>query len=351
MPEEVVAKEVVQETEDFNTKADQFFAEQGKDTPSEPTSEKKPEAVETKTEEPAGAEPEKTEQVKQVEEDTSLSVEDKLAKVTEILGDDLEAIDKYVKEKGYHTDPAWKAQRAIIDKLKNAPVSEISQEDRALIEDVKSVTNSRAYIQASGESQGLKQEKINENLKGAGYEVDSKEIDTLELVAKGLGTTVDALEKEGTKDAAQSIAKIARIVANQIIDKKLPSVVEPLSKDIKEVTQQSRGRELARNMEDTVRKDADLDWEKEVKPVVSKYITDNPEAKQEQIAEFFNQEYPRLVIQKLKGGKLAEVRTEKKGNLRQTKSNSSVNTGKDLKRTGDFNKDADAYFASIGMSE
>ena len=105
----------VNEAKTFDQIADEVLDKEEKETLSETSTEKKPEGEEAKAPDTATAEVEKTEQVKAVEADASLSVEEKLAKVKEILGEDEKAIDAYIKQKGYHTDTAWIKQRELID--------------------------------------------------------------------------------------------------------------------------------------------------------------------------------------------------------------------------------------------
>src|SRR3990167_8011594 len=124
MPEEQT------EAKDFDSRADSFLDELEKETPTDSSPENKPDET-TEDAKTSGAEPAKTEQVKAVEADTSLSAEEKIAKVKEILGDDLKALDAYVKAKGYHNDPAWQKQREIIEKQSKelAVKSSLNEED------------------------------------------------------------------------------------------------------------------------------------------------------------------------------------------------------------------------------
>lgn len=354
MPE---AKEVQDRTlqkpnQDFDEKADTFeWPEEEKETPPSPSEEKKPEGEKTETEKSATAEVEKTEQIKEVEADTSLSVEEKIGKVKEILGDDLDAIDAYVKEKGYHKDPAWQKQREIISRLKaQAQEGALSDEDRALIEEVKSVVSSREYIQAAGKAQGLTQEKINENLKTAGFETEEGKVDDMELVAKGLGVTLKALEDEGTKDIAESVAKIARIVAAQVIKETLPAHLGDLKADVSQITQQSSATRLAKEMQAITAKDEVLDFKKDIEPALNSYLDKNPTASQQEVFNHFKEIYPSLAIARLKTVGRKTEREGKKEELRQPVSR-GINIGKLPPRTGDYSKDAENYFASIGYNE
>ncbi|MBU0909473.1 MAG: hypothetical protein KJ717_07875, partial [Proteobacteria bacterium] len=102
--------------------------------------------------------------------------------------DDEKALDAYIKEKGYHNDPAWQKQRELIDRLKKEKEEgALSDEDKQRLEDLKTVTSSREYIQASMEKQGYTQEAINNALKEKGFDIpDSKVSSDFDLVVNTL---------------------------------------------------------------------------------------------------------------------------------------------------------------------
>src|SRR3990167_3674184 len=159
MPDEQI------EAKDFDQVADMHLAELEKETPSDSSTEIKPKG-DTETAETTETEAAKSEKVKEVEGDGTLSPEDKIAKIKEILGDDEKAIDAYIKSKGYHNDPAWQKQRELIDKLKkeSGGKSVLSDEDKAALAEFKQWRSTPDYIQQTMKAQGYTQEAIDKKL-------------------------------------------------------------------------------------------------------------------------------------------------------------------------------------------
>ena len=220
----------------------------GVETPAETSSVKSQEGEEVKTDETAGAEPDKTEQVKSVEEDSSLSVEDKIAKVKEILGDDEGALDAYIKEKGYHNDPAWQKQRDIINRLKEQVESSgISEEDKEAIQKAKEVTSSRTYIQASMKEQGYTQDAIDKALKEKGFDVETKPNDDFDLVTSKLNIDPSTIS-ENTKATIADVAKIADVIFQDRLNKVLPEQLKPLQETHDQLTQTQNASKLTSQM-------------------------------------------------------------------------------------------------------
>ncbi|MFH1640476.1 MAG: hypothetical protein ABIA66_00795, partial [Candidatus Omnitrophota bacterium] len=94
MAEEI--KDANEIDQDFDAKADKVLDDLEKETSADSSTENKSEGDEAKDSKASAAEAAKTDKVKEVEADTSLSVEDKIAKIKEILGDDEKAIDAYI---------------------------------------------------------------------------------------------------------------------------------------------------------------------------------------------------------------------------------------------------------------
>lgn len=348
MEEEIKeAKEEV--VEDFDSVADKILDDLEKETPTDTSTEKKPEGEETKTTETKTAEVSKTEKVKEVEADTSLSVEEKIAKVKEILGDDEKAIDAYIKEKGYHKDPAWQKQREIIDRLKAEQAKGVlSPEDKKLLEDVKKVTSSREYIETSMRSQGFTQDAIDKRLRESGFDVAAKPTDDLELISQSLNIDSSKLT-QAQKDDITDIVKIADIIFKDRINKILPNQLKPIQEHIGAINQETSAGKIVNTMKEIIKKEGILDFEKDIEPEINKFLDANPDAIQADVLAHFKEINHSLTIERLRLGKKKDERDVKKTNLRQIPGGGGGEITVPAK-TGDFDKDADALLDSLNVS-
>lgn len=341
------AKEVVEET--FEVKADKVLDDLEKETPPGPSPEKKPEGEEAKAEEIPGAEPAKTERIKEVEEDASLSVEEKIGKVKEILGDDLDAIDAYVKEKGYHTDPAWQKQREIIGGLKEkAEQGALSEEDKRMLADAKEVTSSPEFIRLSMRKQGYTEEAIDQKLREKGHEIPERTTDDFALVVRKFGLDPKAITSAQKADILD-IAKIADTIMMDRLGKILPGQLKPLQDHIGDMNQSASATKVMDAMRSTIKGEDILDFDKDIEPELNKFLDENKGATQEDLLNHFYDLNHRLSIERLKTGKRKEKREEKKGELRQiSKGPGGAVTVPE--KTGNFEKDADAILDRLGVA-
>ena len=341
--------EEITEAKDFDSKADEFLNKEETETPTDSSLEIKPEGEEVETP-PTGAEPDKTEKVKEIEADESLSVEDKIAKVKEILGDDEKAIDAYIKEKGYHNDPAWIKQRELIDRLKKEgeAKSALSDEDRVLLDEFKTFRKSAEYIQTTMTAQGYKQEAIDKKLQDSGFEVDASPQDDMQLVADKLEIDLSTLTPN-QRATLEDVSKVARILINDSLGKVLPKELAPFKKNLESMTQSKEASTMVATIKETIKRDGVLDYEKDIEPKLNKFLDDYPDATQPDILEHFKSINHALTIERLKTGNRKVVRDEKKSSLRQNLPISGSPEGLPTK-TGDFDKDADALLDSLNIS-
>lgn len=343
-----------QEAKNFEQKADEFFVEKGEGTPAESSPENKPEDQTPDTEKPAGAEPDKTEQVKTVEEDSTLSVDEKIVKVKEILGDDEKAVDAYIKEKGYHNDPAWQKQREIIDKLRKESESKAAmfEEDRVALEEFKKFRSSPDYIKSSMKAQGYTQEKIDEKLQEAGLNVDVNPQDDVQLVVSKLGIDLDKLpakERQSIVENIEDFSKVANIIFEDRMSKVLPKELAPVKDHLQTIEKSESASKLTTDMRSIVTKDKVLDFDKDIDPVLNKYLDDNPTATQQEVFEHFKQINHDLTIERLRIGNKQEERDGKKENLRQNIPLTKSAGGKLPDKTGNFEEDSDAFFDTVNV--
>ena len=337
-------EEVIEAKDDFDKRADEFFNQSAvKETPAESSTEEKPEEAEAKTDETATAEVDKTEKVKEVNADESLSDEDKISKVKEILGDDLDAIDAYVKEKGYHNDPAWQKQREIIKKLKEESEAKttLSDEDKSALDEFNSYRKTPEYIKSTMKSQGYTEEAIDKKLQESGFEVAVKPADDVQLVIDKLGYKAEELTAD-QKSYVSEVVKMADIIVKDRLDKILPKELAPMQDHVRSIEQRNAGSQMINTMKETVKNESILDFDKDINPALNKFMDDNPDCKQEHILEHFKSIYHPMVVERLKAGNKQEERDEKKSNLRQNIPISGAPQGLP-KKTGDFDKDADAF--------
>lgn len=344
----------IQEAKDFDSIADKILNEEGKETPAETSSADKPEDDKTKTLD-SGAEPVKTEQVKAVEVDSSLSVEEKISKIKEILGDDQKAIDAYVKQKGFHNDPAWQKQREIIERLKKESETKsfLSEEDKKAFQEFKTFSSSPEYIQMTMKQQGYTQDAIDKKLQESGYEVESKPQDDVNLVLGKLGIDINKMPpetKENVLANVEDIIKIADILIQDRFSKTFSKELAPIQDHLGNLAKTDNATKITKTMEDTIKSEGILDFDKDIEPALNKFLDENPDATQQDVFENFKSINHNLTIERLKIGKKKDERDEKKGDLRQNIPIARSNSGLP-KKTGNFDKDVDSFFDSANYQE
>lgn len=277
------------------------------------------------------------------ETDTESGPEAKLAKIKEILGDDEKAIDAYIKSKGYHTDPAW---QKLLAKSKTPAIPEDIQKE---LEAFKKVTSSREYIETKMKAEGYKQEAIDAKLKEMGFQVESKGQDDVELVIKSLGIDPKNID-DNAKATISDVAKVVDIILKDRLGKVLPERIKPLEDTLTEIGRRENASKITQRMKSLVSEEGVLDFDKDITPEISKWLDENPKANQEDVFNYFLELNHRLSIERLKTGKKRADNKEEKMNLpksfRPAKGNMDI-----PKKTGDFDKDADAILDSIGYHE
>ncbi len=269
------------------------------------------------------------------------SPEAKLAKISEILGDDKEAIDAYIKSKGYHTDPAW---QKLLAKSKTPAIDEATQKS---LDEFKKVTSSREYVETKMKSEGYKQEAIDAKLKEMGFQVETKGQDDVDLVIKSLG-----IDPKGVDDNARAtisdVSKVVDIILKDRLGKILPDTLKPLQDTMTTIGREKNASLITSKMKGIVSEEGVLDYDKDITPAIAKWLNENPDSKQEDVLDYFFQLNHQLTIERLKTGKKRADNQDIKRNLR-TPTKSAVNSGEIPKKTGDFDTDADAILDSLGV--
>jgi len=333
------------EAKDFDEIADELLNQDADSSAAEGDSE-------DQSTDASGTEPDKTEQVKEIESDESLSVEDKIAKVKEILGDDEKAIDAYVKEKGYHNDPAWQKREELIKKLREEgeTKSALSDEDKQALDEFKTFRSSAEYIQTSMKAQGYTQEAIDKKLTEGGFDTESSPQNDVQLVVGKLGIDLDKYSPQDKASVTQNIediVKVADILINDRLGKVLPKELGDIRDHIGSMAKSDNATKMLSNMKDVVKTEAILDFEKDIEPEINKFLDENKDAVQEDIFEHFKKINHKLTVERLKTGKKQGERDDKKGNLRQNIPGSTG--GKEIQKTGNFEKDAEAFLDSVNL--
>ncbi len=290
---------------------DKMFPKEEKEIPAESSIAEETEGVTEKTSD-LETDSKKTEEIATVKEDKTLSEDEKIAKIMEIIGDDKKTLDAYIKKEGFHKHPAWIKQRELIERLekenKSKPV--LTEEVKKRLGDFERVTSSADYIRVSMKAQGYKDEAIDKELEKRGLEVAPKETDDLALIANGLGIKPDEWDDD-IKAKVSDIAKISRIIVEDFIGKILPSTIKPLQEEIGRVTQERSANKMVSEMKSIVEGEKILDFGKDIEPELNKFIDEHPNAIQEDVLSYFKDLNHRLALER-KGKRQEKAENDEK---------------------------------------
>lgn len=339
MPEEVVdatptapAQEAVKT--DFNTQADTFLdslesSSGSKDAMGEPIPPK----------EEAGADLPKNANL-QAEVEKAPTVEEKLAKIAEILGDDKDAVEAYIKQHGYHKDPAW---QKLLEKSRTPAIDE---ETKNRIAEFNKVTSQPDYIRAAMKTQGYTDEAIDKELKNRGFDIQPKGIDDVQMVMQQLNIDPTTMN-DNTKAVIADVVKIADVIFKDRMSKVLPNALKPIEEQTTKIAQRDGAAQFMNTVKGTLEKEGVLTME-DISPHLNKFMDDNPQATQQDVLNHFNEINHALSIERLKSGKKQVERTEaKKGNRPLSKE--AAGEFKVPKKTGNFNQDADSLLDALNV--
>ena len=220
----------------------------------------------------------------------------------------------------------------------------ISKED---IESFKKVTSTPDFIRASMKAEGYTDEAINKALTDRGFEVQSKGLDDVSLVAKELGLDLTQMDAN-TKAVIGDVTRIVDVIFKDRISKTLPNALKPIEEQTTRIAQRDGAAQFMSTVKSTLEKEGVLTIE-DVAPHLEKFMDENPTATQNDVLNHFNQINHALSIERLKSGKKAIERSEsKKGNRPLTKES----TGPEIKlpkKTGNFSQDADAVLDALNV--
>lgn len=309
-----------QEPMDFNSKADEFFASEGKETPAvSSTEEETTEVSEPKTEEP--------------------DLEKK-----GVEGDEEEI------PKEFHKHPRW---QQLLNRAKAAE-SKASEAEKIVSEwkELQGTFKSPEFIKTKMKSEGYTDEAINSRLREMGHEVAEPETDVFSMIKKNLGVDPN----EWTPEYRQGVKEtelLTRMIIKDELSKVIPKTVQPLSEQITDITRKTAAQTLAKDMRDTVSKEGVLDFEKDITPALNAFIDANPKATQQDLRREFDRINHTLSIEVLKHKGKREERAEGKKSLPKTGiAGAPGRVGSDtLKPTGNFLDDAYSFLEHSGFKE
>ena len=302
---------------------------EGKEKPSESSSDskEKPEGKETEKEAEATGDPDLEKKEAEADKETKIPEE-------------------------FHKHEAWKRikeseEKALkeLEELKKGGV--LSDEDKSLLDNVKQFTSSRQYLEDKYKSEGFKDDVVKEKLAEAGFDVSSDESD-LEVAAKALNLDVASLSDQDKSDIS-NLVKISNALVQNTLNKVLPKVMQPISDQVAGLTSKDSGLKLHDDFVSKVKEDGILDFTKDIAPDINQYLDDNPKTTQDELAKFMQESYhEKLVLYK----KAAEKKGERADKLKDNRpgGEGSRIAGEVPDKTGDFNKDADAILDHVGYN-
>jgi hypothetical protein len=268
-------------------------------------------------------------------------------------GDEKEDDEPKIPER-YDKDPAWKR---IYNKMKEykaqaeakTQTSGLSEEDKKLIEEVKSLTASPEYIRTKMTAEGYKPEKIDEYLRSSGHKVAEKPEELTSIVAKRLNIDMSRATEQD-KNYINDIALVANALIEHKFSTELPDKLRPLSEQTATIVNEVNANRTVKEFKEVIAEEGILDYAKDVEPLLHKFMDDNPKAGIEDIKAAFYKFTRALTVDRLKSKEKKEVRMDKKGKLQPPLNGLNVPTGNIPKPTGNFGRDVDSILESVGIS-
>ncbi len=253
--------------------------------------------------------------------------------------------------KGFADHPKWKKlmeqrneAREALAKGEVKPEGGLSKEE---VDSFKKTISSPAYVRLSMKEQGFTDEAIDGKLRELGHKVETKPADDVALVAKELNIDTSRMEQKD-KDYIEDVAKIARVIAGDMLGKTLPGQLKPLQDAHDKQAQNAAGNKLFSSMKESVKKEGILDFEKDVLPVINEWLDKNPEGQQGDLDKHIVAKTRELSFERLRTGKRKEGRDGAKKGLRGN-AEGAARTGEMPARTGDDDKDLDAALDAKGL--
>jgi hypothetical protein len=303
----------------FDEKADAILDKQEQETPSDSSPEKETEVKEAEETKDAGADQQKKAESEETTDEKPKDPRD------------------LAFRKGYNEAKA-KAEKELEDFKKGS----LSQEE---VENFRKITSSPEYIRESMRAQGFKEDVIDKALREKGFEVAEKPGDDVGLIMNKLNLDPKSVT-EDTRNLIGDVAKIANVLIQDRLGKVIPTALKPLQEAQEQMAQTQGAKETFGEVQRIIKEEGFLDYTKDVEPHLQKWLDENPNGSQADLLQHFKDLNHSLLVERTKLGEKKGDRDEKKKNLRQISK-----TGKAEQspaKTGDFDKDADAFLDSIG---
>jgi hypothetical protein len=296
---------------------------------------------ELEQETPAESSPAKeTEDTEPVETEEPSAEDDK----TEVPDDTTEDVPTE-----FHKHPAW--QRIIKERDEARQAIEAQKTDSPVqseLDKFKEVTSSAAYIQASMQAQGYRQEAIDLELQRQGHNVPDRRVDDVSSFLEQYNLTKEAIPQENLQ-LLQDYDKFIDYKLNRFKSVELPEHLKPIEQRQTEIAQSNNASRLISEMQSIVKTEGILDYGKDVEPELNKWVEAHPEATQEAVYQQFKDLNHSLTIERLKLGGKRKERANEVAAVNPLKPGATVAPGHLPEPTGDVSKDLDAAMDVLGV--
>ena len=250
----------------------------------------------------------------------------------------------------YSDNPAWQRILKERNEAREAKAELESKLSTKQEVDIQEITSSPEYIRAKMEREGYKEEVIESALEKAGHVEPQKQQDIVDTVIEKLGYKKENLTQEQS-DYIHDIVKVSNIVAQTGRDPELTGRLEAVEQAISGNSQKNGADAIMDNISKTIETEGILDMKIDIEPKLHKYLDDNPEANQEDVLDFFKDLNHKLILDRGSLAKKKSVRDGKKAIMNQNRHSVGKGGIAVPAKTGDGDKDCDAFLDSVGMYE
>ena len=123
--------------------------------------------------------------------------------------------------------------------------------------------------------------------------------------------SVNVFIDDKSKAIIQDVIAITRAAIQEELGKILPAQLKPMQDDIETRRRVESANKFVDNMQKMIKDEGILDFEKDIEPLLDKFMDDNPKAHQEDLWEYFLKINHNLSVERLRGGKKKEVLSNK----------------------------------------
>lgn len=229
--------------------------------------------------------------------------------------------------KEFHKHPKWQKllterneARLAAEELKKQTIpSELKDE----VERFRKVTSSEAFIKAEMQDAGFKPEAIDAELSKRGFKVDKPIKNDLEDFLKSVGADKANVPADYL-NVLQDVDRFVDFKAQRMLEARLSDKLGPLEQRLGKFESKETTSDLLNKMENIVKEEGMLDFEKEVLPQLNEFVSKNKDAKADRFVEHFVELNHKLALAKAKTLSKHEERDEKRKLL--PKGNPGINS-------------------------